>query len=170
MKDLMIDLETLGTDPNCPVISIGAVFFDIENKKLGQFFYRVLSLDEQISRGRQVTADTIKWWMQQDEAAKKIFKEQQLAVYPALEDFISWFSINNSKSFVWGNGSTFDISIMENIFKNYGFKAPWGYNRVMDLRTFKRFKPPVKETVKVGISHNALDDAINQAQYVIDNS
>jgi hypothetical protein len=37
--DLMIDLETLGLTANSVVLSIGAVFFDLEGEDLGPTFY-----------------------------------------------------------------------------------------------------------------------------------
>ena len=93
--DLMIDLETLGTTPETPVISIGAVFFNPETKKLGPTFYLPLAVDEQISRGRKPTGATLKWWMQQSNAAKKVFNEDAQPVEKALNIFVKWFNDNN---------------------------------------------------------------------------
>lgn len=176
MNDLMIDLETLGTNPDAPIISIGAVFFDIEKKVLGPTFYMALDVNEQIKRGRKVTGDTLKFWMGQSDAAKKVFHEQAKAVPQVLHTFSEWIKANNPKVYVWGNGSTFDISMLENIYLMYedvtSFKlaAPWGYNKIMDLRTFKRFKAPDKKVIVPGTAHNALDDAIGQANFVMENS
>ena len=60
MTDLMIDLETLGTKPNSVIISIGAVFFDIEKKTLGSTFYLPLKVEDQVKRGRAMDISTIK--------------------------------------------------------------------------------------------------------------
>lgn len=173
MKDVMIDLETLGTDPDCPVLSIGAVVFDIKKKIVAKWnpFHVVLDVDSQISDGRKPSGSTIKWWMQQDSAAKIVFEGVRLSPVEALNNFILWVDINDLRAFnFWGNGSHFDISIMENLFKQYKIKCPWAFNKVMDLRTFKRFVGGGKPIINNGIKHNALDDAIAQAQYVIDNS
>lgn len=168
-SDLMIDLETLGNTPDTPVISLGAVFFDTKNKVMGPTFYMALDVSEQIARGRKPTGDTIKWWMNQSGAAKRVFHEKAKPTIEVLTLFINWYKQINSKAFVWGNGSTFDISIMENIFRDYGLKEPWTYNKAMDLRTFKRFKANGEQVRKSGVNHNALDDALSQAQYVLDN-
>lgn len=167
-SDLMIDLETLGTRPTCPVISLGAVFFDLEKKKLGPTFYLPLDVSEQIDRGRRVDGSTIKWWMQQDGAAKKVFSEQAKPVSEVLNLFVKWYKENNSKAHVWGNGATFDISIMENLLEDYGIKAPWGYNKTMDLRTYRRFVAKGERVEKSGVAHNALDDAVSQANFVME--
>jgi hypothetical protein len=169
-SDLMIDLETLGTDPETPVVSLGATFFDPTTKQLGGTFYMILDVSEQIARGRKPTGDTIKWWMGQTDAAKKIFHEKAKPAKDVLNLFIQWFKATNSKAFVWGNGSTFDISIMEHIFRDYGLEKPWSHNKVMDLRTFKRFQGGGEQIKKSGVEHNALDDAISQAKYVVERS
>lgn len=172
MTDLMIDLETLGTDPETPVISLGAVFFNPETKQLGPTFYMALDVSEQIQRGRKPTGDTIKWWMGQTDAAKKVFHEKAKPAQDVLQLFVRWYKDNSTGkrgSSVWGNGSTFDISIMENIFRDYGLGCPWSHYNVMDLRTFKRFVAKGKKVEKRGTNHNALDDAVSQAQYVMEN-
>ncbi|HBC1268753.1 TPA: 3'-5' exoribonuclease, partial [Escherichia coli] len=38
-SDVMIDLETMGTNTCAPIVSIGAVFFSPESEELGPTFY-----------------------------------------------------------------------------------------------------------------------------------
>lgn len=170
--DLMIDLETLGTKPECPVISIGAVFFSVENKAVlntpENMFYRCLEIQNQLNSGRVLDADTIKWWMGQADAAKHVFKETAKDPKEVLISFVQ-FVKKHEKAQVWGNGSTFDISILESLFRTYNIECPWSYNSIMDLRTFKRFVAGNKKVQKLGVDHNALDDAISQAKYVVEN-
>ena len=171
MNDVMVDLETLGTTPETPIVSIGAVFFDLEKKVLGPTFYMILDVSEQIERGRKPTGDTLKWWFQQSDAAKKVFHDQAKPAQLVLQTFVQWYKANNpKKAFVWGNGSTFDVSIMENILRDYKIEVPWGYNKIMDLRTYKRFQAKGTSVTKSGVAHNALDDARSQAQFVLDHS
>jgi hypothetical protein len=167
-NDCMVDIETLGVDVDTPVISIGAVFFDVEKKLLGPTFYMALDVDEQIKRGRKPTGSTIKWWLSQADAAKRVFNEKAKPTAEVLQTFALWMKANNSKAHVWGNGSTFDVSIMDHLFKMYGLESPWSYSKVMDLRTFRRFQGKGAKIVIPGTAHNALDDAVGQAQYVLD--
>ena len=170
MIDCMADLETLGTTPETPVVSLGAVFFDIATKTIGPTFYMIMEIDEQLSRGRRPTGSTLKWWFTQTDAAKRVFHEKAQPTKVVLETFALWYKSQYSKgAFIWGNGSTFDISILENMYRDYGLPIPWGYNKVMDLRTFKRFEAGGAQIPNTGVAHNALDDAIAQAQYVMDN-
>lgn len=181
MKDLMIDIETLGHTSETPVISIGAVFFDIEKKILGPTFYMALDVNEQIERGRKPSGSTLQWWLQQSDAAKRVFHEKAQPAPQVLQLFVNWYKTGGNmalghalpekqRAYIWGNGSTFDISIMEHILRDYKIELPWGYNKAMDLRTFKRFVAKGQQVVKQGVDHNALDDAVSQANYVLENS
>lgn len=167
--DLMIDLETLGTKPQSPIISIGAVFFDIERGMLGNTFYMALKIKDQLEKGRKIDADTLQWWFEQSDAAKKVFHEKAQPTATVLNTFTQWVKTNKgtSKVYPWGNGSTFDISLMEDIFNQYEIGCPWGFNTIMDLRTFRRFIAKGAPVYNGGTAHNALDDAIAQANYVI---
>jgi hypothetical protein len=106
--------------------------------------------------------------MGQSDAAKKVFNEQAKPAERVLKLFSQWYKNNHNNSKVWGNGATFDISILENMFDMYDINHPWIYYNVMDLRTFKRFVGKGEKVQKSGVNHNALDDAKSQAQYVLD--
>lgn len=45
MNHLMVDLETMGNGPYAPVISIGAVFFDLKTGETGEDFSVNISLE-----------------------------------------------------------------------------------------------------------------------------
>lgn len=167
MTDLMIDLETLGTSSDAVVISIGAVFFDPAQGSLGVSFHLAFAIEDQIKLGREISADTLKWWMGQSDAAKKVFHEKATPTREVLTVFGQWIAANSKNAHVWGNGSSFDISILESLFCQYEIAIPWNYNKVMDLRTFKRFVGGGEAVKKSGTEHNALQDAINQANYVL---
>ncbi len=165
MKDIMIDLETLGKGTEAPVISIGAVYFDSEG--LGKEFYVNLELQSQIDTGlRRADASTIQWWMGQSDAAKRVFKESAVPTSKGLLDLVN-FILEVKDAYVWGNGATFDISILESLLQDYEIPVPWKYNRIMDFRTYKRFLGQGREIDRSkGVHHNALDDAKVQASYI----
>jgi hypothetical protein len=173
---LMVDLETLGTNTDCPVISIGAAWFDLKNKTVGETFYIVLDLSDQIdSRIRFADSSTIKWWLGQKDAAKKVFKDNAVPTKQALQLFADWIlkcagskSKSTKKCFPWGNSNSFDLVIMESLFKDYGIQCPWLYYSQRDLRTFREFVGKGKKVEKLGTDHNALDDAISQVNYIFE--
>jgi len=177
MKDLMIDLETLGTNKKAPIISIGAQYFDVDTGKLGDTFYAVLDIADQIDTGKRLPeASTIKWWMSQKEDAKTVFKEKSFPTEHVLSTFSEWIlkvskaskgAKATRKVNVWGNGSSFDITLMETLFQDFGVACPWMYYNVQDVRTFKRFVAKGEKIEVAGVKHNALADATAQAEYVV---
>jgi len=64
----------LGTTPGCVILSIGAVFFDIDSGKLGKNFYSIISQDSCRLVGLKVEQETLKWWNSQSVEAKKLLE------------------------------------------------------------------------------------------------
>lgn len=163
--DIMIDIETLGTEVDAPVISIGAVAFDLT--KVHDTFYVALDVAQQIDSGKRlVDVDTIKWWLSQSGAAKKVFKEKAESTKFGLEQLSQFIKSFGKDTYVWGNGATFDISILESLLYDYDVSCPWKYNKIMDYRTIKRFLGKDIKVDRKGTYHNAVDDAVTQAEFI----
>ena len=170
MIDVMLDLETLGTRPGCPVLSIGAVFFDPDNDGLGAEFYRVISLSSCMEAGLTPEAGTLGWWMQQSSAAQAVLvaATAELKTAPtlseALWDFDAFLKTGYeaAKVRVWGNGSDFDNAILSECFAAADIPQPWKFYNNRCYRTLKGLFPGVK-LERQGTYHNALDDAKSQA-------
>ncbi len=171
MNDFSIDLETLGTRCTAPILSIGVQQFDIDTGKLGGTLYLEVDIDSAIRSGR-VQGDTLSWWVTKNKNAQRVFakSEAKLHLATALAELTTWM---RSKSFaprVWGNGATFDISILEYAYDHgaVGLKEPWHFMNVRDLRTLVDAAKTLADFDKslvasVGAAHNALDDATYQA-------
>lgn len=174
-NDLMIDLETLGKTPAAAILSIGATFFDLETGQLGETFYRVLDIDSACQHGTMDGA-TIQWWIQQSGAAKQLFADFQKkhGFTRAMSDFMQ-FLLGECDPYnlrVWGNGASFDIPIIEHAIRQTQYAVPWQYWNIRDVRTIVALGrslldiDPKKDMPFNGTEHNALDDAVHQAQYV----
>ncbi len=163
MNNLMIDLETMGTRPTSAIVSIGAVFFD--ERGLGEKFYCAVNLESAMSYGLTVDGSTIMWWLKQsDEACKALDTKRTLD--DALEDFTDYFlSFGGKDTNVWGNGSDFDNVLLSNAYRAVGSQQPWSYWNNRCYRTMKSLAPSIKHERK-GTHHNALDDAIYQAEHL----
>lgn len=168
MNNLMLDIETLGTGPDSIVISIGAVLFDPQTGDVGAEFYQKVNFQDQIDKGRKPTQSTIEFWVNQSKEAQGVFHEEginTLNALSALRDFI----VNNSsidKCKPWGNGPSFDLTIMESLFKDFGIEHPWKFWNVRCLRTFKEYIYDGKDLAREGVYHNALDDCKHQIRVV----
>ena len=167
MNHIMIDLETMGTLFNAPVLAIGACYFDADTGEIGDRFYGAIDIADACRFGRP-SGDTIRWWMGQNDDARKAAiagTKPAAEVFEAFEKFL----LRNRNACPWGNGATFDISILEYAFlKVLNRSAPWKFWNVRDCRTVKALAAglPNYPGERQGTHHQAMDDAVFQAQWV----
>jgi len=163
--DCMIDLETLGTQPGCVILTLGAVKFDpYTMNDPGPGLYVRPDADEQIARGREVQQDTLEWWMRQAEDVREeaLGVEGRIPVeemYRQLNRFL--VGVNN----IWCQGPVFDIAILENLYMQYGWPTPWQFWQIADSRTLFKVHGDPRVKGKAGL-HNALEDCVSQATAV----
>ena len=112
MKMFMVDLETLGVNPGCVILSIGSVRFD--SGKPGDWFYRRVDLRNALDKGFHVESDTLMWWFRHGEAAIEHSGLGGCYVYEALTDFKEF--IGTGKMEIWGHGSPFDNDILRSAY------------------------------------------------------
>jgi exodeoxyribonuclease VIII len=163
MKNVMVDLETLGNGSLAAIISIGAIEFDAKTGKLGRAFYTTVDAQSSVDAGLEIDASTVMWWMKQSVEAKAAFKDGGEPLKAALEAFANWYP---KDALFWGNGATFDNVILSNAYRLTGIKRPWSYKADRCYRTLRNLYPKVTQD-SVGIAHNALDDATYQALHAI---
>ncbi|MBT5935649.1 3'-5' exonuclease [Sulfurimonas sp.] len=168
MKHIMLDIETMGLKGNSAIISIGAVAFDPDNNCLGETFYVNVDLSSCINHGLVVDGGTIAWWITQSSDAKKSLFKDAKPLDEALSTFTDYIH-QFKKVKVWGNGLGFDNVIVKNAYAALKRDRPWSDFQDRDMRTIVDITESIygKQTKeKIGIAHNALDDAINQANTV----
>lgn len=163
MQHIMIDLETLGTAADAVILSIGAVRFDPFTSAIGDTFYIPISIDSNLNAGRRIQEDTLKWWMAQSPEARAIFKEKGVELAEALQQLNTFIRDNDQ---VWGNGAAFDITLLDTAYQGMQWFTPWKFWNVRCYRTLKALPGMPKLEDRVGVHHNALDDAISQAKHL----
>ncbi len=176
MNHIMLDLETLDTVHSAVVVSIGAVAFDPYSNVIGDQLYLELTDDMalQQERGRTVSANTARWWIQQDDTAKRVFAKppaegiKRVPTLDALLRFRIFVETNGGVDVeLWGNGSDFDNMILGSLYDSFETPKPWSYSRNRCYRTMKNIGVgPRRPTEQVGVRHNALDDAVTQAKHL----
>ena len=165
MIHAMIDLETLSTNPEAVILTVGGVKFNPYNTvEPSQGMYFRVDVDSQTAIDREVMQDTLDWWSTQP----KEISEEALGDKDriSLEDMIK--SINKWSVGVdvfWCQGPLFDYAILQNIYKQLGHPVPWQYWQIRDSRTLFNLVPRDKNEKRVGL-HNALSDCIFQAKKV----
>jgi Fe-S cluster biosynthesis and repair protein YggX len=162
--DVMLDLETLDTLPESVILTIGAVKFDPYSNKIGDGLYIKPDVDEQSANGRTINEDTLNWWMNQAEDVR----EEALSMHDRISVEEMYRQLNRflvGADNVWAQGPVFDMVIMANIYRQYGWPTPWQYWQVADSRTLFKVHGDPRVKGKAGL-HNALEDCISQAQAV----
>lgn len=173
MQDIMLDIETLGTDSNSIVVSISAVMFDLATGEIGETFEAGLKLKEQLPKGAVLDPDTVMWWLKQPkEAQQKLTALSSEPIGNALNRLNSWLityveQLNSCR--LWGNGAVFDNVIVRNLYKRHDldFVVPfWCDNDVRTLVSLAGID--TRDYVFEGTKHYGVDDCKHQIKYCVD--
>lgn len=174
--NIMMDIETTGVRPGCRVLSIGLVEFDEKGTIDSLLVHPKLSDQVGVDDG-----NTMGWWDTQSAEAKSVFADNHILgesveyVYKRIKTFIDDL-VDARKSLsqgldkvdvcIWGNGATFDNSIVQHMFYAKGLPIPWNtfgdrcYRTAINMLS----RPSLQ---RQGVHHNALDDAMYQANCLI---
>lgn len=166
MARVMLDLETLGRDPGCAIISLGAVKFTTDGPT-GDEFYRSISAESCEQHGLTIEAGTLQWWLDQDAEARKVLKGGD-ALEEVLFEFREWYAGRGAGSGpsgteLWACAPTFDCTILRAAYDATDQKEPWSHWNERCHRTVKEH-PAAPNLKREGTHHNAVDDARHQAK------
>ena len=159
----MIDLETLSTNPNAVILTVGGVKFDplTQMKPYEEIYFRV-DVNSQTELGRDVMQDTVDWWSKQPkEISDEAFSDDNRIGLQDMIKKINKFSVG--VDVFWCQGPLFDYAILQDIYKQLGHPVPWQYWQIRDSRTLFSLVPRDVNEKRQGL-HNALEDSIFQAK------
>ncbi|EPZ8998862.1 3'-5' exoribonuclease domain-containing protein [Escherichia coli] len=167
---LMIDLETMGKNPDAPIASIGAVFFDPQTGEQGPEFSKIIDMG---TCGGTVDISTIEWWLQRSGEARAAILADRIPLDDALLQLREFIDENSGEFFVqvWGNGANFDNVILRRSYERQEIPCPWRYTNDRDVRTIVALGLVMDFDARSVITfegerHNTLHDARYQAKYV----
>ena len=161
----MIDLETLSTNPNATILTVGGVKFDpYTMAEPSQGMYFRVDVDSQTEMGRDVMQETVNWWSKQPkEISDEAFSDDNRASLDDMIKKINKFSVG--VDIFWCQGPLFDYAILQDIYKQLGYPVPWQYWQIRDSRTLFSLVPKDPDEERTGL-HNALEDCYFQAKKV----
>ncbi|HGU5138228.1 TPA: 3'-5' exoribonuclease [Escherichia coli] len=167
---LMIDLETMGKNPDAPINALAGKFFDPATGEMGPEFSKTIDLE---TAGGVIVRDTIKWWLKQSREAQSAILTDEIPLDDALLQLREFIDENSGEFFVqvWGNGANFDNVILRRSYERQGIPCPWRYTNDRDVRTMVALGLVMDFDARSVITfegerHNALHDARYQAKYV----
>src|SRR5690625_800598 len=179
--DIMVDLETLGTDFNAVVFQIAASGFDIESGETLSEFNEIADISSLEKEDGAIDGSTLKWWLDTDKElfAELIDRGDTFTVRGIFESFYKWLTRLHEKYervYLWGNGILFDNAIIRHKLENYGMGYPIFFRNDRDVRTiFELAQIKTGETAqemydriydKELVAHDAMNDVKNQVALV----
>ena len=165
----IIDMETLSTEHNAALLSIGAVIHDFGTGQQVDTFYANITPESSIAAGLHVSESTKAWWAKQGQAAQDVLSVDQRPLRDVLVDFAKWLT-GHGVQYAIGNGPRADNQWLESACKAVGMQSPIKYWGDLDMRTLTFIGTHIlgldhwHSTFK-GVKHNALHDAINEAEF-----
>ncbi|SEG13573.1 3'-5' exonuclease [Marinobacterium lutimaris] len=166
---------------------------DIDNA-----FCSNIDLQSCIDAGLTIDGEAIYWWLERstearagiceatttteiDENGTRRQHTKRYSLLEVLTDFSDWMAPYNAEycrinkprhegvasAMAWSNGADFDLPILANAYRAIGHAKPWAAFQGRCYRTDKSAGWGIKME-RTGTHHNALDDAISQAQHHID--
>lgn len=166
----MVDIETFGQTPGSIITSIGAVLFDENQSYPDVAYYQRVCPKSCMEIGLTFDPETVQWWLRQsDEARSEMTNKDRLPIKEALVLLNQFFAqVPRRMLCVWGNGASFDNTLLPAAYRACGMPQPWEFWNDRCYRTMKNMFPKVPLQKRLGTHHNALDDAVTQADHLID--
>lgn len=177
---MMIDAETLDTEPSAVILELSTVLFDAEStyQPITAATY-IFDRNHQVSVGRTVSQDTLDWWDEKlsDKSYKpqdKIYLEQLLDnksvnINPKDAHTVLTESLKQVTGYIWCKGASFDFPIIKSFFKSFNLSDPFSdnknYRKQMDLRTYETIARDMgftEYTTHTKRAHISFDDCIDQ--------
>ena len=163
-KDIMIDFETLDNKPTSKVLSVSMVYFCRKTGKIGDFMQMRFSSTAGLNRDRTTSQSTLDWWKEQPQ---EVFANQMSGT-DYLDDLLKEFErFYDGEAKLWGNGSIFDLGILDNIINQSKAESLYGFWVIRDVRTVVDLDngvvgrpPPPRD------AHDSYADCLYQIDYV----
>ena len=169
MRHVMLDLETMGTKPNAPVITIAAVMFNPKTRETGEKFVTGVSLKDSVTSGAVIEADTVQWWMAQSEEARQVmlysqkYASDQAAAITMFEFWLNLQQPDYTQLRIWGNGAGFDNVLLEQMYARCTRTPAWKFYQNRCYRTLRNMASKAAAGVPFeGARHNPVHDATYQ--------
>ena len=170
MKHLMVDIETMGTNVDCPIIQIGAVYFELSTGKIGKEFLINIDLKDSMEHGAVPDGSTIYFWLTQSQEARDSLLDPKTPFLTEIDGLVQFNEFWQGATEVWSH-ATFDFVILQHAMQRRNIR-PWiNFREAKDIRTLTFLAGMTKEEVaatkivRKGTQHNALSDALFQVAY-----
>lgn len=165
-KNIMLDIETTGTDPShTAIIQIAAVAFDLENQDLCLNMFDECLMPPNTLFWDEGTRD---FWSEHPDVLQGIWNRMR-DPRTVLTEFNAWVGevTDGETPVLWAKPSHFEWPFIEQAYRRYDLAKPFHYREVNDLNSWCRARglPKLSYEIDVqGDAHNAINDVLHQIQ------
>lgn len=167
-RHIVIDLETLGVTPGCPILTLGAVALDETGRELESLYVR-FDFDEQIRLGLRPEYGTLRWWAEgasQEARAAAFASDRRGTLTRGLSLLQRMIQLNGwqvaQATGVWGWPGSFDLAIIA-----AAWRAAGNTDELFDHRLSRCGRTLSALTGIKPEHHDALADARAQGKAII---
>lgn len=171
---IMLDIETLSTSSDAPILQIGFALADeVGIHSGGKITIPLEIIDFQLY---PISGDTLRFWLsQKKEAIESVFFPPPDNVLGALADalkeltlFINSALADYPNLTVWANHPQFDIAILANAYETEGVEKPiYPLYKVLDYATMRKLSQVEPRTINLR-PHDAEFDCVYQLTHLLD--
>lgn len=166
MTDVMVDIETTGTNPAySAIMQIAAIQFNYNTGEIGPVFNRCLAM----APNRFWDDGTRTWWGKQNQTIFNSIVERMEDPGTVMRDFLAYATTDTpSDGFrLWAKPVIFEYPFLESYFKQFGLPMPFAYRYCRDLNTYMAAMAGGAEHVdmdhiEIPNAHDALSDVVGQ--------
>ena len=179
--DVMVDLETLGTDLDALVFQVASAAFDINTGEITNEFNECADVAKAVEKDGKIDGGTLKWWLgTNSELFRELLNKDAQTPSELIVDYFAWISKltqEYDEVYLWGNGILFDNAILRYKFTQQGLHYPIFFRNDRDVRTILELassKEGVDSKILYGrfyneslTAHDAYNDVVNQIALVV---
>ena len=166
---IMVDIETLGTSRDSPILTIGAVVFDPNEGTVGEKWYRKIDVKNYDDLGHIFTMNygTLLWWLKQKMIEEAFLGPDRIPVETALQEFSDWLKTKPGTLYMWSHGKEFDLPILDYALTSFNIETPWKFWNTRDTRTVYDIASIKLDKADGYDLHHAVGDCLRQIEGVI---
>lgn len=165
-RHLMVDIETLSTDPNAFITEFSVMLFDPISGQVISCMSRCFDPWAE-QQGSHIDGETMQWRQRQSADRLRWDAISYYKLSEGLRDLINFIE-KHKPAKVWANDPTFDIAILNNAAKReLGRPVFTEFYKECSVRTAKfALEVARDEFIKLKNAHHADTDCLNQIEVV----
>lgn len=166
-KDIMVDIETLGTGEGATIFQIAAMSFDITTGEVIDSINLIGDIEKYHSLS--VDGSTLKWWLNTNkELLTDLLNKGTITEYEMAQSFSNWLykqgypDEDMKEVYLWGNGILFDNAKLQKYLVEIGnLKYPIYYRNDRDVRTLLELA-----SLKSGLTEDEIKNSVTDENEV----